>query len=148
MQRSCYNWDNKNNPNSSDFANPVLTNATDYVYTLTPMEIKSNLIQPSINNCLNISSFYIYTNIQHKNPPCRIADLETAQKKKMALRIRLRALNYDKEKYREMIFDGAEAVLGTFGFGKTVYSDSKKKNGKRWQKLIQERRRDIETEMT
>jgi hypothetical protein len=111
------------------------------------MEIKLNLIQPSINNCLNISSFYIYANIQHKNPPCRIADLETAQKED-GVENKTRALNYDTEKYREMIFDAAEAVLGTFGFGKTVYSDSKKKNGKRWQKLIQERRRDIQTEMT
>jgi hypothetical protein len=32
-------------------------------------------------------------------------------------------LNYDKEKYREMIFDAAETVLGYFGFDRTVYGN-------------------------
>jgi hypothetical protein len=31
--------------------------------------------------------------------------------------------NYDKEKYREMILDAAETVLGIFGFERTVYYD-------------------------
>jgi len=31
--------------------------------------------------------------------------------------------NYDKEKYREMILDAAETVLGPFGL---IYGDSKK----------------------
>jgi hypothetical protein len=39
-------------------------------------------------------------------------------------------------------------VLGTFGFNRTVYGDTKKGNGKWWQELIQERRRDIQTEIT
>jgi hypothetical protein len=59
-----------------------------------------------------------------------------------------RTVNYDKEKYREMIPDAAETVLGTFGFNRTVYGDTKKGNGKWWQELIQERRRDIQTEIT
>ena len=59
-----------------------------------------------------------------------------------------RSVNYDKEKYREMILDAAETVLGTFGFNRTVYGDTKKGNGKWWQELIQERRRDIQTEIT
>jgi hypothetical protein len=32
-------------------------------------------------------------------------------------------LNYDKEKYREMIFDAAETFLGYFGFDRTVYGN-------------------------
>jgi hypothetical protein len=32
-----------------------------------------------------------------------------------------RNLDYDKGKYREMILDAAETVLGTFGFERTVY---------------------------
>jgi len=39
-------------------------------------------------------------------------------------------------------------VLGTFGYNRTIYVDSKKRKGKWWQELIQESRRDIQTEMT
>jgi predicted secreted acid phosphatase len=48
--------------------------------------------------------------------------------------------NYDKEKYREMILDAAETVLGTFGFERTVYGDSKRRKRKWWQELVQERK--------
>jgi len=41
-----------------------------------------------------------------------------------------RALNYDKEKYIEMTLDAAETVLGTFGFDRTMYGDSKKEKRK------------------
>jgi hypothetical protein len=47
-----------------------------------------------------------------------------------------------------MILDAAETVLGTFGFDRTVYVDTKKRKGKWWQELIQERGKDIQTEMT
>jgi predicted secreted acid phosphatase len=90
---------------------------------------------------------YIYTNTQHKNLLCRIAALETTQEEDDC-KNNDRTLNYDKEKYREMILDAAETVLGTFGFDRTVYGDSKKRMGKWWQELIQERRRDIQAEMT
>jgi hypothetical protein len=38
---------------------------------------------------------------------------------------------YDKEKYKEMILDAAETVLGFFGFDRTVYGNFKGNNGKR-----------------
>jgi hypothetical protein len=57
-------------------------------------------------------------------------------------------MNYDKEKYREMILDAAETVLGPFDFERTIYGDSKKRKGKWWQGLIHEREKDIQTEMT
>ena len=44
-------------------------------------------------------------------------------------------------KSREMILDAAETVLGTFGFERTVYGDSKKRNGKWWQELVEERKK-------
>jgi hypothetical protein len=47
-----------------------------------------------------------------------------------------------------MILDAAETVLGTFGFERTVYGDSKKRIEKWWRELVQERKKDIETEMT
>ena len=83
---------------------------------------------------------YIYTNTQHKNPLCKISALETEEDSK--------TLNYDKEKYREMILDAAETVLEIFGFDRTIYGDSKKRKGRWWQELVEERRKDIQTEMT
>jgi DNA polymerase elongation subunit (family B) len=90
---------------------------------------------------------YIYTNTQHKNPLCRIAALATAPEEE-GCENNGRTLNYDKEKYREMVLDAAEAVLGPFRFERTIYGDSKKRKGKWWQELVQERKKDIETEMT
>jgi hypothetical protein len=34
-------------------------------------------------------------------------------------------LNYDKEKYKEMILDAAETVIGYFGFDRSVYGNKK-----------------------
>jgi hypothetical protein len=42
---------------------------------------------------------------------------------------------YDKEKYKEMILDAAETVLGFFGFDRTVYSYSKKGRRKWYEEL-------------
>jgi hypothetical protein len=56
-------------------------------------------------------------------------------------------LTYDKEKYREMIFDAAETVLGFFGFDRAVYSNFKMKRGRRKRcEELREERRDIHTE--
>jgi hypothetical protein len=58
---------------------------------------------------------------------------------------------YDKEKYREMILDAAETVLGYFGFDRTVYENptrnGRKKKNKWYDELQQERTKDIQTEM-
>ena len=56
---------------------------------------------------------------------------------------------YDKEKYKEMVLDAAETVLGFFGFDRTAYSNFKRNNGRRkwYEELRQQRARDIETEM-
>jgi hypothetical protein len=56
---------------------------------------------------------------------------------------------YDKEKYREMVLDAAETVLGFFGFDRTVYNDLKRNKGKKkwYEELKEQRARDIETEM-
>jgi hypothetical protein len=52
---------------------------------------------------------------------------------------------YDKEKYREMLLEAAETILGYFGFDRTVYGD-RKKNREWWYELREERRNDLETE--
>ncbi len=61
-----------------------------------------------------------------------------------------KTLNYDKDKYREMILDAAETVLGYFGFNRTVYGNpgnDRKKKRKWYEELYEERTKDIQAEM-
>jgi hypothetical protein len=59
--------------------------------------------------------------------------------------------SYNEQKYKEMILDAAETVLGFFGFDRTAYDNIKRNKGRRkwrWhEKLKEQRVRDIETEM-
>jgi DNA polymerase elongation subunit (family B) len=59
---------------------------------------------------------YIYTDSQHKNPLCRVVPIYNTQGNN-------EIANYDKEKYKEMVLDAAETVLGYFGFDRTIYGD-------------------------
>jgi DNA polymerase elongation subunit (family B) len=84
---------------------------------------------------------YIYTDSQHKNPLCRVVPVENTEEE---------VFSYDKEKYREMILDAAETVLGYFGFDRTVFGNKKNTGARKWrwmQELRQEREKDIRTEM-
>jgi hypothetical protein len=57
---------------------------------------------------------------------------------------------YDKDKYREMILDAAETVLGYFGFDRTLYGVDHKNNRKKkkwYDELQEERTKDIQSEM-
>ena len=88
---------------------------------------------------------YIYTNSQHNNPLCRVVPIAIGNAQKESLS------QYDKEKYKEMILDAAETVLGLFGFDRTVYSSSntKRKKGRRnwYDELREQRTNDIQSEM-
>jgi DNA polymerase elongation subunit (family B) len=86
---------------------------------------------------------YIYTDSQHKNPLCRVASVDSINGKK-------EKLDYDKEKYKEMILDAAETVLGYFGFDRSLYGNKKHIRPRKWrwlQELRQERDNDIRTEV-
>jgi len=82
---------------------------------------------------------YIYTDSKHNNPLCRVTPIENIQS----------LPPYDREKYKEMILDAAETVLGFFGFDRTIYSSLKRNKGRRkwYEELREQRVRDIETEM-
>jgi DNA polymerase elongation subunit (family B) len=80
---------------------------------------------------------YIYTDAAHKNPLRRVMPLDLISEER----------DYDKEKYRVMLLESAESVLGYFGFDRTVYGDSiRKKKRKWWYELREEREKDVETE--
>ena len=55
---------------------------------------------------------------QHSNPLCRVASIGPNNARK-------ETPDYDKEKYKEMLLDAAETVLGYFGFDRTLYGDKK-----------------------
>jgi DNA polymerase elongation subunit (family B) len=84
---------------------------------------------------------YIYTDSKHNNPLYRVVPIDN-----------LKSLPpYDKEKYKEMILDAAETVLGFFGFDRSAYGNFKRNNGRKkclwYEELREQRTRDIETEM-
>jgi DNA polymerase elongation subunit (family B) len=90
---------------------------------------------------------YIYTNSKNNNPLCRVAPLEILQKGESR---EDSAMNYNKEKYREMILDATETVLSYFGFDRTVYENPRKNRKKKikwYQELYDERTKDIQAEM-
>jgi hypothetical protein len=80
---------------------------------------------------------YVYTDSKHNNPLCRVTLIEDTQS----------LLRYDKEKYKEMVLDAAETVLGFFGFDKNAYSNIKKGRRKWYEEIRDQKARDIETEM-
>jgi DNA polymerase elongation subunit (family B) len=86
---------------------------------------------------------YIYTNSQHKNPLCRVASINSTNGFDGKL-------DYDKERYKEMILDAAETVLGYFGFDRSLYGNKKNIGPRKWrwlQEIRQERENDIRTEV-
>jgi DNA polymerase elongation subunit (family B) len=81
---------------------------------------------------------YIYTNSKHNNPLCRVTPIGSVNCLPL----------YDKEKYKEMLLDAAETILGFFGFDRIAYSNFKGRRKWRWYEELKEyRERDLETEM-
>jgi hypothetical protein len=59
----------------------------------------------------------------------------------------LTGAKYDKEKYRDMLLEAGETVLGYLGFDRTAFGDTaQKRNRKWWYTLGEERRKDIKNE--
>jgi DNA polymerase elongation subunit (family B) len=83
---------------------------------------------------------YIFTNTNHANPLYRVAPRAIIEENG--------DINYDKEKYRDMLLEAAETVLSIFGFNRTAYGDEPKKYKKWWQQLNEERIRDRDAEAT
>src|SRR5262249_35754359 len=59
---------------------------------------------------------YVFTNARHTNPLNRVTPRELIKDRQ--------DLEYDKEKYREMLLEAAETVLGYFGFDRSAYGDT------------------------
>jgi DNA polymerase elongation subunit (family B) len=81
---------------------------------------------------------YIYTDSQHQNPLNRIMAIGDS-------RDDFDLPNYNREKYKEMLLDAAETVLGIFGFDRTLYG--KPKDKKWWMQLRRNRMSDVKAEI-
>lgn len=79
---------------------------------------------------------YIYTDSQHQNPLSRVVTTRASDNHC--------GLEYDREKYKEMLLDASETTLGIFGFDRTLYG--KPKDKKWWMELRRNRHRDIDAE--
>jgi DNA polymerase elongation subunit (family B) len=80
---------------------------------------------------------YVYTDANHADPLQRITPAKLISSE-----------GYDKEKYLEMLFDSAEAVLAVFGFNRSLFGFDRKKSFHWWDELYQQRERDIESTKT
>ncbi|MFZ0225117.1 MAG: DNA polymerase domain-containing protein [Candidatus Nitrosopolaris sp.] len=82
---------------------------------------------------------YVYTAATHTNPLRRVTPIDFIEEGKEQ--------DYDKEKYREMLLEAAETVLGYFGFDRTLYGDTSRKKNRKWCHYLKEQsQKDIETE--
>ena len=54
-------------------------------------------------------------------------------------------MEYDKEKYKEMLLDSSETVLGIFGFDRTLFGKTKDK--KWWMQLRRNSMSDVKAEI-
>jgi hypothetical protein len=79
---------------------------------------------------------YIYTEANNTNPLRRVRPVDLVNGE-----------DYDKDKYREMLLEAEETVLGYFGFDRTLFGDtSRSKNRKWWHQLREQRQKDIDIE--
>lgn len=115
------------------------TQITETGYTKVQEPVSSNISSYPIQKISSQGETvqYIYTDSKHNNPLCRVIPIENL----------ISLPSYDKEKYKQMILDAAETVLGFFGFDRTVYSNIKKRRKKWYEELREQRTREIETEM-
>ena len=82
---------------------------------------------------------YIYTDAAHSNPLRRVTPVEFIEEGREQV--------YDKDKYREMLLEAAETVLGYFGFDRTLFGvTTRSKNRKWWHQLREQRQKDIDIE--
>jgi DNA polymerase elongation subunit (family B) len=80
---------------------------------------------------------YVYTDSQHQNPLSRVVPAQFIRNND--------CLEYDREKYKEMLLDASETVLGIFGFDRTLFG--KPKDKKWWMQLRRNRMSDVKAEI-
>jgi DNA polymerase elongation subunit (family B) len=77
---------------------------------------------------------YVYTDSNHADPLQRITPARLISSEE-----------YDREKYLDMLFDSAEAVLSVFGFNRSLFGFNRKETRQWWNEIYQQQERDIES---
>jgi DNA polymerase elongation subunit (family B) len=80
---------------------------------------------------------YVYTDSQHQNPLSRVVPAQFIRNND--------SLEYDKEKYKELLLDASETVMGIFGFDRAMFG--KPKDKKWWMQLRRNRISDVKAEI-
>ena len=80
---------------------------------------------------------YVYTDSQHQNPLSRVVPARFIRDSDN--------LEYDKEKYKEMLLDARKRSWGIFGFDSTLFG--KPKDKKWWMQLRRNRELDVKAEI-
>jgi hypothetical protein len=75
--------------------------------------------------------------LQHQNPLSRVVPAQFLGNND--------SLDYDKDKYKEMLLDAAETVSGIFGFDRTLFG--KPKDKKWWMQLKRNGMSDVKAEI-
>jgi len=70
---------------------------------------------------------YIYKYARNQDPLSRVIPVGL---------IKGKVYDYDKEKYREMLLESAETVLGYFGFDRNAYGDHISKRNRDWWRAL------------
>ena len=70
---------------------------------------------------------YIYTDAAHSNPLRRVTPVEFIEEGREQV--------YDKEKYREMLLEATETILGYFSFDRTLFGSGGISSGSSGRKI-------------
>lgn len=99
-----------------------------FPHVAAAIQLGNNGILPTRGDVIQ----FVYTDSQHQNPMSRVTTQVNSEN------------NYDREKYKEMLLDAAETILGIFGFDRTLYGKPKDKRW--WMELKRNRLRNIDAE--
>ena len=80
---------------------------------------------------------FIYTNTAHANPLCRTVPYELATEK----------IAYDRGKYRDLLLDASETILGSLGFSRELYSYNRSESYDWLRQIYDDRRKEALAEL-
>jgi len=79
---------------------------------------------------LELKDFKCHTGAARSNPLRRVTPVKFIEEGREQV--------YDKEKYRDMLLEAAETVLGYFGFDRTLFGDTSRSKNRKWFDLFKE----------
>jgi DNA polymerase elongation subunit (family B) len=80
---------------------------------------------------------FIFKDSDHVNPLCRTVPYELADQK----------ILYDKSKYRDLLLDATETILGSLGFSRDLFNYNKKESYNWLSQIYEERRKEALSEI-